>query len=192
MTSPATGRPLRADALRNRARILQAAEAVFAEQGTSASTEDVARRAGVGIGTVFRHFPAKESLIEAVFTELMRRLADEADALVSAPDPGEALFALLARMVDMSAAKNAYADALAAAGVDMDEALAEGRRELPRVLGILLTRAQEAGAVRPDIGVPELVTLMVGMSRAAETAPPDVRSRTFQVVFDGLRTPVEP
>ncbi|GIH98959.1 hypothetical protein Pta02_09680 [Planobispora takensis] len=79
----------------------------------------------MGIGTVFRHFPAKESLIEAVFTELMRRLADEADALVAAA----------------------------------------------------------------DVGVPELVSLMVGMSKATEAAPPDVRSRTFQVVFDGLRAP---
>src|SRR4051812_5490623 len=86
------GRPPRADALRNRARVLTAAEAVFAARGTSASTEEVAREAGVGIGTVFRHFPTKEALLEAVYVARLRRLAEEADALVSADDAGEAFF----------------------------------------------------------------------------------------------------
>ncbi|MEV0970008.1 TetR/AcrR family transcriptional regulator [Microtetraspora glauca] len=187
MSASPAGRPMRADAARNRARVLEAAEAVFAENGTSASTEDVARRAGVGIATVFRHFPTKEALIEAVFAGLMRRFADEADALCAAEDPAEAFFSFLTRIVDVSATKNAYTEALTAAGVDVDDVLAEGRQELPRALGALLDRAQRAGAVRADIGVPELIVLIVGTSRAAERATPEIQSRVLEVVFDGLR-----
>jgi AcrR family transcriptional regulator len=182
-------RPLRADARRNRARVLDAAEAVFAAKGTGASTEEVARRAGVGIGTVFRHFPTKEALLEAIVAARLRRHAEEADALAAAEDPGAALFGFLTRAVDQSATKLAFADALAAAGVDVERALAESGRDLRRSLGGLLERAQRAGAVRDDVGVDELIALLVGASRAARHAgqDPGVRARTVAVAFDGLR-----
>jgi AcrR family transcriptional regulator len=85
-SGPSAAKPLRADARRNQARVLETAEAVFAAKGTAASTEEIARQAGVGIGTVFRHFPTKEALLEAVFVGRLRRLADEVDALAAAKD----------------------------------------------------------------------------------------------------------
>ncbi|GAA0351601.1 TetR/AcrR family transcriptional regulator [Actinoallomurus spadix] len=188
------GRPVRADALRNRARVLEAAEAVFAEHGTTASTEQVARRAGVGVGTVFRHFPTKEALLEAVFVARLDRLATEADALMSAEDPGAAFFGFFARVVDHAATKNALSAALAEAGVDVRASTAGTGRELRRALGALLGRAQEAGAVRSDVGLPEILTLLVGASQAAEHVGGDagVRARALAVVFDGLRAAPDP
>lgn len=182
-------KPLRADALRNRAKVLEAAEAVFTAHGTATSTEEVARAAGVGIGTVFRHFPTKEALLEAVFVTRLRRLAEEADALTSADDPGEAFFAFFAGVVDHAATKNAISAALAEAGVDVAETTAETGQDLKRALATLLARAQEAGTVRPDVGLPEVMTLLVGASQAAEHVGGDsgVRDRALAVVFDGLR-----
>jgi AcrR family transcriptional regulator len=184
------GRPLRADALRNRARVLDAAEAVFAARGTSASTEEVAREAGVGIGTVFRHFPTKEALLEAVFVAQLQRLAGEAEALVTADDPGAAFFAFFTQVVGHAATKNAFSAALAEAGVDIAETAAETGQDLKRALAALLTRAQDAGAVRRDVGLPEVMTLLVGASDAAQRVgnDPAVRERALTVVFDGLRT----
>jgi AcrR family transcriptional regulator len=181
-------RPLRADARRNRARVLAAAEDVFAEQGTGASTEEIARRAGVGIGTVFRHFPTKEALLEAVFVGRLRRLAGEAGGLAGAADPGAAFFDFFHRVVAHAATKNAFADALAEAGVDVSSATSEVGEELRGALSVLLEQAQAAGAVRPDVGVPELTALLVGASRAVEqTTDAGVRARTLRVLLDGLR-----
>jgi AcrR family transcriptional regulator len=183
-------RPLRADARRNRARVLDAAEEVFAAQGTGASTEEIARRAGVGIGTVFRHFPTKEALLEAVFVGRLHRLAEQAAALADAADPGTAFFDFFHRVVDHAATKNAIADALAEAGVAIPGESSTVGLELQRALAVLLERAQAAGAVRPDVGVAELKALLVGASRAVELTPePGVRARTLRVMLDGLRPP---
>lgn len=190
---PASGRPLRADALRNRAKVLDAAQAVFAAHGTGVSTEEVARAAGVGIGTVFRHFPTKEALLEAVYVAQLRALAAEAETLLSAPDAGAAFFAFFTSVVRHAAAKNAFSAALAEAGVDVSETTEETGRELKRALGVLLGRAQEAGAVRGDIGLPVVLTLLVGATQAAERvgAGGRVRDRALTVVLDGLRPPPE-
>ena len=169
--------------------MLDAAETVFAAHGTGASTEEVARQAGVGIGTVFRHFPTKEALLEAVYVDRLRKLAGEAEALASDGDPGEAFFAFFSRVVGHAAAKNAFSAALMEAGVDVREATAETGQDLKRALAALLTRAQETGAVRRDVGLPEVMTLLVGASQAAEHVGGDqnVRDRALTVVFDGLR-----
>lgn len=184
-----SGRPLRADARRNRERLLTAADAVFDELGVGASTEEVARRAGVGIGTLFRHFPTKESLLRAVLVGRMRRLADEARELAGLEDPGDAFFAFFERVVDHAADKTALADALAAAGVDATEAVAEVRDDVTSAITGLLARAQRAGAVRADIGVPEVFALLVGASRAVEHAGDDrgLAARSLAVITDGLR-----
>jgi AcrR family transcriptional regulator len=194
MTPQASGageaaRPLRADSRRNRARILEAAEAVFATSGPSASTEEVARHAGVGIGTVFRHFPTKEGLLEAVFVDRLRRLTEEAEALSTAADQGAAFFDFFSRVVGQSPVKNAFADALADAGIDVRNTTAEIGQRLRSALGVLLSRAQRAGAVRQDVGIPEVLALLVGASRATEHAGPDgdVHARTLAIVLDGLR-----
>jgi AcrR family transcriptional regulator len=182
---------MRADARRNRARVLEAAEAVFAASGTSASTEEVARQAGVGVGTVFRHFPTKEALLQALLADRLTKLGEEAEALSNSQDPGAALFGLFTRMVEQSAAKRTYADALADAGLDATASLSEVGQRTLHALGVLLARAQRSGAVRHDIGVTELVALVVGASRAAEHSGWDreVQARTLQVVFDGLGPP---
>jgi AcrR family transcriptional regulator len=182
-------RPLRADARRNRARVLAAADAVFASQGTSASTEEVARVAGVGVGTVFRHFPTKEALLEAVLVERLTGLVERARALAGADDPGAAFFGFLTHVVVESSAKLAYADAVAAAGVDVHQVAAPAGQALLEALGVLLGRAQQAGAVRGDVEAPEVYALLVGVSRAAEQSGWDarVRDRSLAIVFDGLR-----
>jgi AcrR family transcriptional regulator len=184
----AAQRPLRADARRNRARVLEAAVAVFATRGTSASTEEVAREAGVGIGTVFRHFPTKEALLEAVYVERLRQLAAEAHTLLAGTDPGTAFFAFFRRVVGYAATKNAFADALADAGIDVSGANSRLGPDLREALGALLVRAQRSGAVRPDVGLPELLALLVGASRATEHAAdsPAVQDRVLTTILDGL------
>jgi len=180
---------MRADARRNRARVLEAAEAVFSEKGASASTEEIAQRAGVGAGTVFRHFPTKESLLEAILLDRVARVGELARSLIASADPGAALFGLFTSMVDQAASKRTFVDALADAGLDTRLARSDAGQETVQALGELLARAQQAGAVRDDIGVTELLALVVGASRAAEHTSLDhaVRARTLQVVFDGLR-----
>jgi AcrR family transcriptional regulator len=186
----AAGRPLRADARRNRARLLEAAEVVVAAKGVSASTEEVARAAGVGVGTLFRHFPTKEALLEAVYRGRLQWMADAAREQADADDPGEAFFSLLTDAVGHSGTKIAISDALTRAGVDLRTASAEESRALAEGLTALLVRAQQAGAVRSDVELPELMAVLVGASHAARHATDgDRRARVVTLVLDGLRPP---
>jgi AcrR family transcriptional regulator len=177
-----TEKPLRADARRNRARVLAAADEVFSAKGVGAPTEEVARHAGVGVGTVFRHFPTKEALLGAVLVERFARLAAEAADLARAEDPGTALFGFLTRVVGQSASKNAFTDALTTSGIDPADAVADVGRDLRAALDQLLARAQAAGAVRDDVRTGELIALLVGASHAARHS-----DRAAEVIFDGLR-----
>jgi AcrR family transcriptional regulator len=190
MNQPSPGpRPLRADAQRNRARLLDVAELVFATHGVAASTEEIARQAGVGIGTVFRHFPTKEALLEAVFRRRLQQLAAHADALADTRDPGAAFFGFISHVVELAVTQRAQIDALAEAGVDLQTATSDDKQELQRALGALLARAQEAGAVRADVGIADVFAILVGASRAAEFAGQDtaLRVRSLGVILDGLR-----
>jgi len=184
-------KPLRADARRNRAKVLEAAEAVFAAKGTGAPTEEVAREAGVGIGTVFRHFPTKEALLEAVLYARLDRFVDEADTVVAqnAADAGAAFFTFLTSWIEMSSAKNAYFEALTTAGVNVLGPGSEIRDRLRASLGVLLKRAQDSGAVRADLTIAELIPVIIGTAKAAEHVGSDgaLRDRTVAILFDGLR-----
>ena len=182
-------RPLRADARRNRERVLAAAEDVFAARGPGASTEDVARAAGVGIATVFRHFRTKEDLLEAVYLARLERLADEVRAAAEGADPGAAFGEVVARIVDQSPSKNAVVDALVAAGADMDALKVATGGRVTDALGLLLRRAQDAGAVRADVDVATLLALLVGAAHGVEHAgdDPQRRARVIAVLLDGLR-----
>jgi len=176
----------RSDARRNRTRVLSAAAAVFAAQGVGASTEEVARAAGVGVGTVFRHFPTKEALLLAVYEERLDGLADEARSLAAADDPGAAFEDFFRTVVASSGTKLAVVDALAAVGVDVR---ASGQQHgLGAALRVLLTRAQEASRIRADVGPADIMTLLAGTSRAVQFAPTDdVRRRAVEIVLSGLR-----
>jgi AcrR family transcriptional regulator len=187
VTPDVKARPLRADAARNRARVLDAAHECVALKGVTVSTEEIARCAGVGVGTVFRHFPTKESLLEAVFADRLRRFAAEADELAGHREPHTALFAVLRRAVDTYATKHAIADALSAAGVDGGAVTGQARGILRHVLGDLLTAAQNAGTVRGDVTVDDVLALLVGTVRAAEHAGGSPE-RLLSVIVDGLRT----
>jgi AcrR family transcriptional regulator len=178
-------RPLRADARRNRARLLEVADQVFTERGVGASTEEVARAAGVGIGTVFRHFPTKQALLAAVLATRLEQLAAEAEALTDEPDPGAALDRLVRLVVGHARAKNAYADAL---GGDIPGLKDEIRGRLTDAVAALLARAQAAGAVRAELRPADLMALLVGASRAVEhTGDAAARDRVLGVVLAGLR-----
>ncbi len=178
----------RADARANRVRILDVADDVFGEGGESASTEEVARLAGVGIATVFRHFPTKAALLEAVLARRFDRLREQAEALFDAADPGQAFLGFFRHLVADAPAKIGIAEALLEAGGDGGGEAAQGSTELRRAFGALLQRAQQAGVIRDDAALPEVYALLVGVSRAAAHEYPDeqVRARMLTIVFDGL------
>ena len=181
-------RSRRVDAVANRERILDVAEDVFGRGGAAASTEEVARRAGVGIATVFRHFPTKAALLEAVLVRRFDRLRDEAAALAEASDIGAAFFGLFRHLVADAPAKLAIGDALVATSASEDAEVVRASNGLRRAVGELLRRAQAAGAVRDDVELPEVYALLIAMSRAQAAAGFDdeVLDRALAVVFDGL------
>ncbi len=179
---PVAGRPLRADAARNREKVLRAAREAFAESGYGVPLDEIAARAGVGPGTVYRHFPAKEALFEAVATARVEDLVTDARSLAGSADPGGAFFGYLARTAEESAAKRDLPDAISIEGSLRDELIA--------ALDLLLRRAQQAGAVRGDVRTPDLIVLLKGMfAGLAGTSDPALRDLVFTVLADGLRPP---
>jgi AcrR family transcriptional regulator len=195
MRQTGSGRAQRVDARANRGRILDVAEEVFGKGGESASTEEVARLAGVGIATVFRHFPTKAALLQAVLVRRFDRLREQAEALLDTTDPGTAFFDFFRHLVDDAGTKIAIAGALLDAGGDSDGEAARASNELRRAVGALLQRAQQAGAVRDDVELPEVYALLVATSRAAAHTDPDdeVKARVLAIVFDGLAPhPIKP
>lgn len=175
---------MRVDAQANRERVLDAAEEVFGAGGRTASTEDVARLAGVGIATVFRHFPTKAALLEEVLTRRFDRLRAHAEALLDADDAGAAFFGCFDHLVADAATKIAIGEALEDAAGDDAGGAKRASLGLRQAFGALLERAQRAGAVREDVGLPEVYALLAATSRAQ--LDPDVRPRALAIVFDGL------
>jgi AcrR family transcriptional regulator len=184
----APGRPLRADAQRNRARILEAAEEVFSAKGAAASTEEIAQRAGVGIGTVFRHFPTKEALLQAIIGALAQRLTAETEALAAEGDPA-AFFTFFTRFVEQATRKKTLVDLLAEAGIGIT--VAKPVLALRLTIQTLLENAQQAGTVRADVRVPEVMALLIGACQASLHTPWDaeLQKRTLAIIFDGLGAP---
>lgn len=187
MSSPGR-RPQRADARTNRGRVLDAAEEVFGTGGESASTEEVARLAGVGVATVFRHFPTKAALLQAVLVRRFDRLREQAETLLGGTDPGGAFVDFFSHLVADAATKIAIGEALLEAGGDTDGDAARASHGLRAAVGALLRQAQDAGAVRDDVELPEVYALLVATSRAAAhgSLEPEVRARMLAIVFDGL------
>ncbi|MGW4241636.1 TetR/AcrR family transcriptional regulator [Nocardia sp. NPDC004722] len=181
-----TDRPLRADARRNRERVLAAAQEAFAAEGISVPLDEIARRAGVGAGTVYRHFPTKEALFEAAILDQVERITAHAHELTEAHDPGTVFFEFLAKLVLQGGVKRDLADALRGSGGQFPRTASE---ELKAALAILLSRAQAAGAVRPEIGVDDLLAIIKGIFASAHEAgaDPGLADRLFAVITDGLR-----
>jgi len=186
-----TKKPLRADAQRNRQTVLEVAEAVFAAEGLTVPIDEIARRAGLGIGTLYRHFPTKEALFAAIVVSRLDRALADARALFNADDPGDAFFRFLVRLVEEGAAKKDFVDALAAGGVDVGHELGERKKDLRRAMGKLLERAQKAGDVRRDVAIADVLALVSGAFVAIEHRGGDARTRAqlLAVVCDGLRPP---
>lgn len=178
---------MRLDAQANRERILVAAEAVFGERGDSGSTEEVARRAQVGIATVFRHFPTKEALVEATLLRHFAALTMQARALADHADPAQALRTLLRLMIETGARKIALISMLGEGDTYPASARAASL-ELRDAVAVVLRRAQSVGAVRNAIGVDEVYLLVRGLAQASASARPAPRTlrRAADIVFDGL------
>ena len=180
-------RPLRADARRNRERLLEVARDAFASEGMSVSLDEIARLAGVGPGTLYRHFPTKEALLGAVMHDRMRRLADEAAELCGAADPGTAFFSYVDRLAAEAGPKRDLFEAMASAGAGAGQEVASAVEDLRARLATLLGRAQGAGAVRTDIGPAELTALLSGLLFALRPRPGADPGRVVEVFKDALR-----
>jgi AcrR family transcriptional regulator len=186
----AQDRPLRADARRNRDRLLQVARESFASEGLTVSLDEIARRAGVGPGTLYRHFPTREALIESVVRERLDPLLAEARALREADEPGPALFAFVERLASDAATKVDLIDAIASAGTELHAAVAATTALLRDEIAHLLARAQDSGAVRDDIDAADLMAVLTGFllslrHLANGGADPE---RMLAILRDGLRS----
>jgi len=178
---------MRADAARNRESLLAAAEAVFAERGSAASVADIAAAAGVAKGTVFRHFDTKEDLIASIVCAHIDMLSAAARDLATAPDPEEALLEFLTIAADQ---RRQHDLTFVQTASDSDPRAVESRNELHDSLELLVARAREAGAIRPDITESDVFLLMCAPVHAVEYVtdpPPTLWRRYLAIIFDGLR-----
>jgi AcrR family transcriptional regulator len=183
-------RPLRADAARNRARILEAAETVFAAEGIEVPVDVIAEKAGVGVGTLYRHFPTKERLCEAILLERLTKLTQEAICAADADDPAAAFFGFLGHVVDEGCAKRDLLVAVMGAGVEFEEAVAPVKDELRQAVGVLLARAQAVGAVRPDVTATTVVTMAGATCQAIAHSDDALAPQLLSILSDGLRVAV--
>jgi AcrR family transcriptional regulator len=183
------GRPLRADAQRNRARILDAAQVVLASEGIEAPVDLIAEKAGVGVGTLYRHFPTKEKLCEAIILDRLAVLTADARALADADDAPGAFFGFLQHIVEEGAAKRDLLVAVTGTGAEFEAAAAGVKDELRCAVEVLLHRAQEAGAVRNDVTAEAVMSLVGATCQAAGHAGNTPPCSLLTIVCDGLRPP---
>lgn len=189
---PMAARPMRADAIKNRARILEAAEEIFSTEGVGVPIDTVAERAGLGVGTLYRHFPTKEALFEAIVVSRLEQLMEMVRARSDAEDPGEALFDFLRQFAAHASAKRDLFEALGSAGIDIKSQCSEMVEEMKRNIDVLRQRSVEAGVLRSDITTEEMVGLVMGACQAGTQSGSDDAGcqRMVEVVCDGLRSPV--
>ncbi|MEU6645345.1 helix-turn-helix domain-containing protein [Saccharomonospora sp. NPDC046836] len=179
---------MRADAKRNRDRILTAAIEAFATEGLSVPVHEIARRAGVGTGTVSRHFPTKESLYDAIILHRLEQLVDRARSLAEAEEPSTAFFEFFKYMADAGATDHGLADALGGGGYDVAASAERTGYDVMGGMRDLLTAAQRAGAVRDDVDVVDVKALMTGcLARERGATDAAARSRMIEIVCTGLR-----
>lgn len=188
-SSPTPSRPQRADARRNIERLVAAAREAFVAQGPSASLDDIARRAGVGPGTLYRHFPTRAALIEAVYRDVIDQICLEGEALLQTDPPGEAFAAWLRYFVDHVGEKHGLAAAMSNESGPDSAVFAESRARVSTTGGALLARAKAAGAINPDARLDDVFRLVSAIAQAGEQSPEgtDLSDRLLRLALDGLR-----
>jgi AcrR family transcriptional regulator len=181
-----TDRHVRADAQRNIDRLLQTAMVVFASSGVDAPVREIAEQAGVGVGTIYRHFPQRSELIAAVFRREIDACADAAAELAAEHEPAEALKRWMQRYVDFIAAKRGLAKALHSGDPAFDTLPAYFKQRLEPVLRALLMSAASAGEVRPDIAAEDLLGAVASLCMHAYAQGPNHARRMVSLLVDGL------
>jgi AcrR family transcriptional regulator len=187
--APGEVRRPRADARRNRDGLLEAAKAAFAEVGAEASLDEIARRAGVGIGTLYRHFPTRDAIVEAVYRREVQQLAEAAPRLVDSMAPAEALRAWMRLFIDYIAAKKVIAPALKSSVGGGSAVYADSSVRINEAIGLLVERARESGDIRPSADPADLLRALIGV--AYVNSAPDWEAsarRLIDLLIDGLRS----
>ncbi|WP_229787315.1 MULTISPECIES: TetR/AcrR family transcriptional regulator [Actinokineospora] len=174
-------KPMRADAARNRARLLEVAYETFAAEGISVPVDEIARRAGVGPGTLYRHFPTKEALFQAIVAHRLDQMAEQGRELSQTAAPGEALFRFIGRVVEEGSSDQGLVEAMADTGPTGVE------ERFIAMLGELVERAKQAGQIRADVTVRDVKTLLVGCQAMQRySKDPETTERVLDVVRSGL------
>ena len=178
----------RAEALKNRERLLEAAKAAFAEAGSDASLEDIARRAGVGIATLYRNFPTRDAVVEAVYRREVQQMADAATDLLAQMSAGEALHEWMRRSLEFVATKKGMGSALGSMVNTGSDLYAFSIDLLTKAVVDLVNRAIESGDIRPDVDPTDILRAMTGFSYGAEQPGwKDGTLRLVDILMDGLR-----
>jgi AcrR family transcriptional regulator len=186
--APRAVRQPRADARRNREGLLEAAKSAFAEVGAEASLEEIARRAGVGIGTLYRHFPTRDAVVEAVYRREVQQLADAAPRLMESLPPAEALRAWMRLFIDYIAAKRVIAPALKSLVGGGSTLYADSSTRINEAIALLVERARASGDIRPNAESADLLRALIGF--AYVNSAPDWEAsarRLIDLLIDGLR-----
>lgn len=178
----------RADGVRNREKLMEVAKAAFADVGTDVSLDEIARRAGVGIGTLYRHFPTRDAIIEAVYRREVEQLARSAARLLASLPPGDALREWMRLFVDYIATKKVMASALGALVGTSPELYASSTTQITDAVVLLVKCAREDGSIRPDADPDDLLRALVGFTYG-NTSPNWQPSalRLIDIIMDGLR-----
>ncbi|MEW1735320.1 TetR/AcrR family transcriptional regulator [Nocardia beijingensis] len=187
-----TARPLRADARRNRDRLVEVAVRAFSQDGADVTLEAIAKEAGVGIGTLYRHFPTREALVDAAYRNELARLCDSVDGLLGDLPPDRALRTWMDRFVDYTTTKRGMGDALRAVIASGGDPFSESRARLTAAVTSLLRAGEAAGTLRADVPAEDLLVGLSGISLATES--PERREqagRLLDLLVDGLRPRIE-
>ena len=193
MTIEAEERPVRkprADAQRNRERLVDAAKAAFADAGADVSLEEIARRAGVGIGTLYRHFPTRDAVVAAVYQREVQQMADAARRLLVSEAPGEALHEWMRLFVDYIATKKVIVSAFGSIPTGAADIQGRSGLKLIDAVTLLVERARAAGDVRPDTDANDVMRALIGFAYGAAGLGWEASARRLiDILMDGLRTP---
>jgi AcrR family transcriptional regulator len=188
MSDETASRPLRKDAARNRALLLQAAREVFGERGLEASLDDVARRAGVGVGTAYRHFANKYELAQAILAEAIEEVLELAERVAESDDPWAGIVAFLERAAEMQSSNRGLREVLM--GAHDPERMEEVNQRISVPLNRLVERAKSVGTIRPDVEATDIGIVVLMLCTVADVtgdAAPDLWRRYLPMLLDGLR-----